>query len=330
MLAGGSKTFRAASMLLPRRVAEPAAALYAFCRVADDEIDEGEGGPEPLRRLLRRLDDIYAGRPQEHVADRAFAQVVRLYAIPRALPAALLEGFAWDGEGRRYQDIAALEDYAARVAATVGAMMTLLMGVRDPAAHARACDLGVAMQLTNIARDVGADARMGRLYLPLDWLAEEGIDADAFLAAPAFTPALGRVVARLLRVADAHYLRGEAGIALLPMDCRAGIAAARRVYAEIGRAVERQGLDSVSHRAVVPLRRKAWLMAQSVTMVAARRPRRAAPPLPATAFLVEAVAASPAFRDHPGESRRLADRIAWAVAVFDRLAQQDEGAAISR
>lgn len=322
MLAGGSKSFRAAAMLLPKRVAEPAAALYAFCRVADDEIDEGEGGPGPLRRLLVRLDDIYAGRPQDFVADRAFEQVVRHYAIPRVLPAALLEGFAWDGEGRLYHDIDALEAYAARVAATVGAIMTLLMGVRDPVALARACDLGVAMQLTNIARDVGTDARMGRLYLPLDWMREEGIDPDAFRAAPHFTPALGRVVARLLRAADAHYRCAEAGIALLPLDCRAGISAARRVYAEIGRALERQGLDSVSRRAVVPMRRKAWLMARSVSAVAAPRSRRPAPPLPATAFLVDAVAASPPPREPLGPAC-FSERIVRAATLFDRLAREE-------
>jgi phytoene synthase len=325
MLAGGSKSFRAASLLLPRRVAEPAAALYAFCRVADDEIDEGEGGPAPLARLMARLDAIYAGTPQDFAADRAFASVVAFHAIPRALPAALLEGFAWDAEGRRYADLAALEDYAARVAATVGAMMTLLMGVRDPTAIARACDLGVAMQLTNIARDVGADARMGRIYLPLGWLQAEGIDPEAFLADPRFTPALGRVVARLLRAADQHYQRAEGGIPLLPRDCRAGIGAARRVYAEIGRAVERQGLDSVSRRAVVPGSRKAWLMAQSVSAIATRAARRTAPPLPATAFLVEAVAATPSLRARNAIPEALPERIAWAIGVFDRLASEEAG-----
>lgn len=328
MLAGGSKSFRAAAMLLPRRVAEPAAALYAFCRVADDEIDEGEGGPEPLRRLLRRLDAIYAGTPHDHAADRAFAHVAAGHGIPRTLPAALLEGFAWDAEGRRYEDLADLEAYAARVAATVGAMMTLLMGVRDASAIARACDLGVAMQLTNIARDVGADAQMGRIYLPLSWLRAEGIDADAFLADPRFTPALGRVVARLLRAADAHYVRAEGGIPLLPRDCRAGIGAARRVYAEIGRAVERQGLDSVSRRAVVPSGRKAWLMAGSLPAVVWRRPRATPPPLPATAFLVDAVAATPNFRERATLPERLPERIAWAVTLFDRLGRDDGGAAL--
>ncbi|MDP3416227.1 phytoene/squalene synthase family protein [Falsiroseomonas sp.] len=316
MLASGSKSFRAASLLLPARIAEPAAALYAFCRVADDAIDEAPDPVAALPPLQRRLDAIYAGRPQAHAADRAFAVVVRDFAIPQVLPAALLEGFAWDGEGRRYADLAALEGYAARVAATVGAMMTLLMGVRDAAALARACDLGVAMQFTNIARDVGEDARNGRLYLPLDWLAQEAISAEEFLARPVFTPALGRVVQRLLDAADVLYARAEDGFARLPWDCRAGIGAARHVYAGIGRAVERQGGDSVSRRAMVPNRSKALLMARGAAALTARRAANPAPPLPATRFLVEAVAAQA-----PLSKDRLAERIARAVALFDRLAE---------
>ncbi len=109
---------------------------------------------------------------------------------------ALLEGFAWDAAGRRYDTLDDLLDYAARVAGAVGAMMAVLMGVRDPALLARACDLGVAMQLTNIARDVGEDARAGRLYLPLAWLREAGIDPDAFLADPALQSRFGRCGAR--------------------------------------------------------------------------------------------------------------------------------------
>ena len=132
------------------------------------------------------------------------------------LPAALFEGFQWDCEGRRYDSLEALHGYAARVAGAVGVMMTLLMGVRDGPALARACDLGVAMQLTNIARDVGEDARSGRLYLPLDWLREVGLDADGFLAAPAPSAALAGVVARLLAEADRLYARARGGIARLP------------------------------------------------------------------------------------------------------------------
>lgn len=328
MLSGGSKSFAAAARLLPRRVAEPATALYAFCRVADDLIDEG-GGPRALAELRARLDAIHAGEPFPHPADRAFARVVARFSIPRALPEALLEGLAWDAEGRQCADFPALEAYAARVAAAVGAIMTLLMGVRHSEAIARACDLGVAMQFTNIARDVGEDARNGRLYLPHDWLREEGIEPERFLAAPVFTSALGRVVARLLHAADTLYARSEAGIALLPRDCRSGIAAARFVYAEIGREVERRGLDSVASRAVVPTRRKLRLMARSLKLLELRAAELTAPPLPGTRFLVDAVEAMPANGEAMLLPPRFRDRLLWAVELYDRLDRVDRGSFVT-
>lgn len=107
--------------------------------------------------------------------------------------------------------------------------MMAMMGARSPQAQARACELGVAMQLTNIARDVGEDARAGRLYLPRDWMREAGIDPDAWLQAPSFTPALGSVVSRLLAEADVLYERAALGISALPRDCRPAIQAARLV-----------------------------------------------------------------------------------------------------
>ena len=186
LLRGGSKTFQAASFALPADTRRAATALYAFCRQADDAVDLGADGAAELATLHSRLDLIYAGKPLPIAADRAFAEVVASRSIPRELPAALLDGFAWDLEGRRYETLADLNAYAARVAGTVGAMMAVIMGARDPAVLARACDLGVAMQITNIARDVGEDARRGRLYLPREWLAAEGIDADAWLANPQF------------------------------------------------------------------------------------------------------------------------------------------------
>jgi phytoene synthase len=136
--------------------------------------------------------------------------------MPRELPEALLEGLAWDGMERRYASLSDLRSYSARVASAVGAMMCVLMEVRDPHALARACDLGVAMQLTNIARDVGEDARAGRLYLPTDWMEAEGIDIDAFLADPRPSPQIRRIVKRLLAEANRLYFRSEPGIARLP------------------------------------------------------------------------------------------------------------------
>ncbi len=315
LLRVGSKSFHAASLLLPRRVRDSATALYAFCRLGDDAVDNAADPREGLALMRDRLQAAYAGEPQDHAADRAFAAVVRLHDIPRTLPDALLEGFAWDAEGRRYPDIAALHGYAARVAGTVGAMMTLLMGVRSHAALARATDLGAAMQLTNIARDVGEDARAGRLYLPHDWLEEAGISPRAFLADPRFTPGLGLVVARLLGEAQRLYERAQPGIGMLPRDSRPAIRAAHRIYAEIGAEVARQGFDSVSRRAIVSPARKLALVARARLPALASVEGGAEPPLPANAFLVQAVTPAPP----PIAARSLDERIGWAIELFADL-----------
>jgi phytoene synthase len=315
MLANGSRTFLAASWLLPRSVRSPACALYAFCRVADDAIDAAPAREieAALAALRSRLDAVYA-RVASDPVDRAFLAVVHRHAIPRALPEALLEGFAWDAAGRRYQTLADLHDYAARVAGSVGAMMALVMGVRTSSALARACDLGVAMQLSNIARDVGEDARAGRLYLPLQWLLEAGIDPDAWLAAPQFDSRLGHVVGRLLWNAEALYARAAAGIGELPAGCRIGIDAARRLYAEIGREVQRRGCNSVDSRAVVAPRRKASLLAQAAILRPVRG-RQDVSPLPATQYLVDAAAGH--------EEPSAEGRVAWLLDLFARLERHD-------
>ena len=314
----GSRTFLAASLLLPRRVYEPAAALYAFCRLADDAVDEQGETVAGLRMRLRRA---YDGSPLPIPADRAFAAVVARHAIPETLPEALLEGFQWDTEGRRYEDFATLSDYAARVAGSVGAMMAMLMGARATDVLARACDLGVAMQLSNIARDVGEDARAGRLYLPLQWLRQAGIDPDEFLARPVFTAALGSVVGRLLGEADALYARASSGIAQLPASCRPGIHAARLLYAEIGREVARRGLDSITDRAVVSPTRKAAVIGRSLAATVLTRRAGPAPILNSVLFLVDAAAASPAAMRKP--RRKSADeQIAWVVDLFTRLSDR--------
>lgn len=260
----GSKSFHIASLLLPRHTRQAAHALYAFCRHSDDLIDDQARQPDALDRLRDRLDRLYEGVPYNHACDRAFARIVHQHAIAKAIPLALLDGFAMDMESRRFHTMAEVKDYAARVASTVGLMMSLVMNEGDVWTLARAADLGLAMQLTNIARDVGEDARNGRLYLPLDWLREAGIDADAFLAAPRFTPALGQVVRRLLMVADHHYQLGHTGIVRLPADCRHAIRTAALTYQDIGRSIARNGFDSVSFRARTTLARKLVLVLQAM------------------------------------------------------------------
>jgi len=320
LMRGGSKSFFAASLVLPRRVRDSATALYAFCRVADDAIDLSSDRSGALAELHERLAAIYAGQPRDITADRAFAAVVEHHGIPRELPEALLDGFRWDAEGRRYETIGDLEDYGARVAGTVGAMMALVMHTRSERALARACELGVAMQLTNIARDVGEDARNGRLYLPLAWMREAGIDPDQWLANPVFDPALASVIERLISAADRLYRRAEAGIRELPRDCRPAIQAARLVYAEIGRGVERAGFDSVSVRAVIPGRRKAALVARAMgaaLTVSATPAVRGLAPIPAVQYLVNAAACDTL------PLRSFYDRTVRVVDLFERVAQRN-------
>ncbi len=337
LLANGSRTFLAASRLLPQAVRDPACALYAFCRLADDEVDGQTGGGTPgglpgagsaaaasaaVISLRHRLQRVYQGQPLDQPADRALAVVVKRFNIPPQLPEALIEGFEWDGQDRHYDTLADVQAYAARVAGTVGAMMALLMGVRSATGLARACDLGVAMQLSNIARDVGEDARLGRLYLPRQWLREVGISPEAWLAAPAHSPALGQVVQRLLREADALYARVDAGVAALPLGCRPGINAARFLYAQIGLEVERRGLNAVDGRAVVSRSRKLASLLQALLLLAPATASVAAPPLAATRHLVEAVT-GPVHDSvfNPPPPRRLEG----VLALFERLERRDRG-----
>jgi phytoene synthase len=288
----GSRSFHLAAHLLPTAVADAAAALYAFCRQADDAVDVPDRADDALPRLWARLDAAYAGRPEDEPVDRAFAATVAAYGVPRALPAALLEGMGWDAEGRRPRTLSDVLAYSARVAASVGAMMSVVMGRTAPTTVARACDLGIAMQLSNIARDVGEDARLGRLYLPTDWFAEAGLDADAWLAAPRPEAAVTAMIERLLATADPLYARAATGIAALPRRCRPGIHLARRVYAEIGEEVRRRDHDSVSRRAVVPTRRKLALLAPALVDALRRPAVDHAPPLEETRFLVDAAVAA--------------------------------------
>jgi phytoene synthase len=323
LLRQGSRTFHAASLVLPRAVRDPATALYAFCRLADDAVDLGGNGDDAVAALHARLDRAYAGRPLPIPADRAFAGAVRHFRIPRAVPEALLEGFAWDAAGRRYETFSDLVGYAVRVAGTVGAMMAALMGARAADVVARACDLGIAMQLTNIARDVGEDARAGRIYLPLAWLREAGIDPGAWLARPAHSPALGGVVQRLLDEAEVLYQRAAGGIAALPASCRPGMHAARILYAEIGREVERRAGDSVSSRAVVAPARKLRCLA-SAGLAAVTFPRQTDTPCLAEArFVVDAVAATADAIRRDVAGNPIEARVAWVVDLFDRLERQE-------
>jgi len=298
MIRDGSKTFYTASLLLPQRVCDASRSLYAFCRVADDAVDQSADSGAAVSQL-----------PQP--ADRAFADVVARFAIPREIPEALIEGFAWDAASRPYETLSDLQAYAVRVAGTVGAMMSLVMQVRSPQALARACDLGIAMQFTNIARDVGEDARNGRLYLPRQWMREEGLDPDSFLGTPYFSRSLAKVIARLLAESDRLYARSLTGIAVLPAACQPSIHAARLLYAEIG--------DSIGSRAVVRSSRKLVLLGSALAASLSRPAASLAPAVPEAQFLVDAVQSAGQAEQPP---RNFDERAQWLTELFTRIARQ--------
>ncbi len=191
---------------------------------------------------------------------------------------------------------------------------------------ARAADLGVAMQLTNIARDVGEDAAMGRVYLPAEWLREEGLETAEFLGQPRYSDALARVVERLLEVAASLYQRADSGISKLPRACRPSMFAARLLYAEIGKVVAENGHDSVSSRAITSAPRKFRLLLQLPRVYALSRSRIGLPPLDETAFLVDAAIAMPApatTQDADGLLDSLEGQFVWVLDLFEELHRRE-------
>ncbi|MEM9279986.1 MAG: phytoene/squalene synthase family protein [Pseudomonadota bacterium] len=310
----GSKSFYFASLMLPVQMRFAATALYAFCRISDDIADTPQATLKSIDRLKKRISKAYAGMPEDHAADCAFSEVVLHYEIPELVPQSMVEGFEWDVTGKPYETISDVIDYSARVAGTVGVMMSIVMGRRLEATLARACDLGVAMQLINIARDVGEDAHNGRIYLPSQWLHEEGVDPKALLAKPTFTKELGRVVERLLDTADVIYQRGMTGISDLPTSCRHGIRAAGMVYAEIGQKVRKNGFNSIDQRAYTTRGRKLGLMFMSTGNPFDTSGADQSPALPEVKYLIDASAREEEAAFGDGE---------WLIDLFAEMDRRD-------
>jgi phytoene synthase len=280
ILAEHSKSFALAGHLLPPDVRQRAAAVYAWCRVGDDAVDHapaGQAGPA-LARAREQLASIYAGDEREDPVVRAFQDVVRERRIPRHYPEEMLEGFAMDAEGRRYPTLGDLLLYCYRVAGTVGLMMCHVMGVGDSRALVPAARLGMAMQLTNICRDVLEDWERGRVYLPDEALGAEAADELWVRRGQplprALDPALRRAVAVLLDQAERLYRGGDAGLRWLSWRSSLSARAARLSYSAIGSLIARRGFDPWSGRAVVSAGGKLLQVAHSLALELGHAPSR--------------------------------------------------------
>ncbi|HEX9186750.1 MAG TPA: phytoene/squalene synthase family protein [Vicinamibacteria bacterium] len=281
VLAEHSKSFALAGRLFPPGPREDAAAVYAWCRLSDDAIDLAPMGAK-ARALLaerERLARVYSdGDPGDPIL-KAFQEVVRARRIPVCYPEELLAGLGMDADCRRYETLEDLLLYCYRVAGTVGLMMCHVMGVADPRGLRHAAHLGMAMQLTNIARDVLEDWGRGHVYLPDELLGERAADGLwAALGEPGlprrFEPEIRHAIARLLARAAELYRSGDAGMLCLSWRCALSVRTARHVYAEIGRVLEGRGCDPWPGRSIVPTARKLQLVLRAFVECVRETPRR--------------------------------------------------------
>lgn len=268
MIRKGSKSFSLAARLFDVPTRDAAFFLYGWCRYCDDQVDEvgkSRGQTElnqRLKELKERTATAFSFVPQREPVFVAMQYIVHRYGIPAHYALELIEGMAMDVRGTRYTTLKELLLYCYRVAGTVGLMMTHVMGIRDERALKHAADLGIAMQLTNIARDIIEDAEMGRIYLPLAWLNEAKIEPGE-IAAPKNRHKLAMLTLRLLREADRYYRSADQGLWHLSFRSACAVAAARNVYSEIGASLLQKGPRAWDQRTYVTGARKVRMVVAS-------------------------------------------------------------------
>jgi phytoene synthase len=259
--ARGSKSFYFATRFFPREVAEAAWRVYWFCRTTDDMVDEADAPPD-LDRWRRQLETALAGEATGDEVLDGFAFTARRFGIPPRYAFELIDGVEMDLAPRPYENFEQLRLYCYRVASTVGLMMMHVIGF-DGDPHRAAIDMGIAMQLTNILRDVGEDLRRGRLYLPLDELRQFGLTpaglAEARLDAR-FRALMQFQIARARR----YYESGRSGLPLLHRRGRFAVDLASGIYSGILGRIEAAGYDVFTRRAVVPRLAKYRIAVQAV------------------------------------------------------------------
>ena len=271
-LAFHARSFRWASAFLNRSQRRRVAALYAFCRAVDDLAD-GEWSTPEARRDLERLQSALAAEP----SGRAFWPEGYLWfrglclecGIDFRVVQELLAGMTSDVGSVRLQTDRDLVRYCYRAAGTVGVMMCAVLGVRDARAWRHAVDLGIAMQMTNICRDVREDAAASRVYLPADRLAAYGATPEQLVEGEVDSEAVSVVVNDVLTLAERYYQSGDAGMRYLPPRARWAVLVASRLYRAIGRRLRgRYDGNALLGRVVVPWFVKlAWVVPATASWV---------------------------------------------------------------
>lgn len=284
VLSRGSASFSRAAQLLDPATREGCYLLYTWGRHCDDVIDgqtlgHGQHVAEP-DVLARRLAALRTGTEQALAGNatdlpfRALALLVRRHGIPPDLPHQLLDGMAMDVAGRRYRTLEELVDYCYCVAGVVAIMTGRIMGLEDPALLRRLGRVGEAIQLTNIARDIIDDAGAGRVYLPDEWLAAEGVP-EREIARLEHRDALARIAGRLLDAAGERYGEADAVVTRLPFRPAAAVAVGRTLYEAIGTVIRQRGPRAWDQRATVTSFRRGTLTASCLVRTIAGRIRPA-------------------------------------------------------
>ena len=268
VLASKSRSFHWARRLLSPLHAARATRLYSFCRYIDDLADEASSVETAQANLKLVSQALLSGYSADPVVADGLA-LMQECGIGPAVFHELIAGMTSDLGVVRIKDEDELLRYCYRVAGTVGLMMCKVLDTQNPRALAHAVDLGIAMQLTNICRDITADAEVGRRYIPACLIGD--IHPDALvMPAPDLHPMLQQCVAHLLTTADRYYRSGELGLAYLPAGARSSILAAARVYRAIGTGLSARDNAYWQGRVIVPTRVKLMVTAGALLSVPLR------------------------------------------------------------
>ncbi len=263
-----SKSFYFSSQILPKEKRWDTFALYSYCRYADNIVDNPRNRAdaelfEEIASVSRELHIAYRRGESEHPVIKPFIQVASKRQIPMEYPLDLLDGVKMDLLKNRYETFADLYEFAYRVAGVVGLMMSYVMGFKDKEALVYAEKLGIAMQLTNILRDVQEDKNMNRIYLPLQEIREFGLSEDDFFKEN-FNHNMYKFMRFQVERAHRYFEEAQPGISMLDRDSQFAIYSASKIYRGILRQIEARGYNPFMGRAFVSQRKKLAILFNEV------------------------------------------------------------------